>query len=267
MIRKCFTVNPNRKKEEIEDFSKVLKNGAYVGCEFFYPYDKTDEEKLLYLKAIKEYQKYNPEFVCHLPYGKYNNLATYENIEVVLSRLKDAITFASNLPVTKLTLHPGELDGTLLKDEAIKVAANHIKELCIYAKKYNMVIMLENLVGMHELMKTPEEYLELKSLINEDNVKFIFDVAHYHSSAHEVPYHKNIDYVIRTLKEDLYHLHISDNDGTKDSHSKIGEGNIDFIQYFKSLKEIGYKGLLSSEVLFNTSTELMATSDKIDTYQ
>ena len=267
MIRKCFTVNPNRKKEEIDDFSKVLKNGTYVGCEFFYPYNKTEEEKLCYLNSIKEYLKYDIEFVCHLPYGKLNNLATYDNIEEVLHRLKDAIDFASNMPVTKLTLHPGELDGTLTKEEAIKVASKHIKELCIYAKKYNMIFMLENLGGKHELMKTPEEYIELKTLIDEDNVKFIFDVAHYHSSYADKIYNKSIVNVIKTLKDDLYHLHISDNDGTRDSHSKIGEGNIDFKEYFNCLREIEYQGLLSSEVLFNTSEELMATSDKIDTYQ
>lgn len=256
MIRKCFTVNPNRKKEQILDYEKMLKEKIYVGCEFFYPYNKTKEEQQEYLQNISSYLKYNCEFVCHLPYGKDNNLATNDNLDVVMDRMCQAIDYASNLPVTKLTLHPGELDGTLSKEEAVCLASRNIKKLCKYASKYNMIIMLENLVGAHELMKTPEEYFELKLLIDEPNLKFIFDVAHYYASNQEVNYKKDIIQFVETVKDDLYHLHISDNDGTRDQHARIGLGTIDFNKYFKKLESIKYEGLYSSEILFNTADDL-----------
>lgn len=266
MIKKSFTVNPNRTKEEINDYKKLLIKGIYQGCEFFYPFDKSQKYQEEYINNLKEYLVYDVEFVCHLPYGGKNNLATYNNLNVVMKRLKDGIVFASNLPVKKLTLHPGELDGTLSKSDAIKLACQNIKELCIFASKYEMTVMLENLVGSNELMKTEEEYLEMKKLINEPNLKFIFDVAHYHSSNQPVDYKKDIKGFIRTLKDDLWHLHISDNDGTHDAHAKLGDGNIDFEEYFKTLNEIGYNGLISSEVLFYTSDDLINTARKIDFY-
>ena len=261
MIRKCFTVNPNRTKDEIQDYEKCLKSGVFHGCEFFYPYNKDEEHKKTYIDSLKKYLKYDCEFVCHLPYGKLNNLATYQNLEEVMQRFYDAIDFASNLPTIKLTLHPGELDGTLSKVDAINLSCLNIKKLCQHAAKYNMIIMLENLIGTHELMKTPEEYFEIKEKINEPNLKFIFDVAHYHTSHQE---NKNINLFVEKVKEDLMHLHISDNNGLTDMHAKIGKGNIDFYSYFKKLEEIGYNGLYSSEILFNTSDELFENANAFD---
>ena len=260
-IRKCFTVNPNRTKEEIKDFEKCLENNVFVGCEFFYPYNKDDEYKEEYIKSLKNYMKYECEFVCHLPYGKFNNLATYNNLENVLNRFYAAIDFASKLPTIKLTLHPGELDGSLSKDDAVNLACENIKKLCKHASKYNMIIMLENLIGSHELMKTPEEYFEMKEKINEPNLKFIFDVAHYHTSCQD---NKNINMFVEKVKEDLLHLHISDNNGMADMHAKIGKGNIDFFSYFKKLEEIGYTGLYSFEILFNSSNDLFDNANDFD---
>ena len=39
-MRKCFTVNPNRTKEEIAAYEVLLKNNIYQGVEIFYPYKK-----------------------------------------------------------------------------------------------------------------------------------------------------------------------------------------------------------------------------------
>ena len=48
MIRKCFTVNPNRTKEEINSYEVLLEKGIYVGVEIFYPYQKSLEHIEMY---------------------------------------------------------------------------------------------------------------------------------------------------------------------------------------------------------------------------
>ena len=95
MIRKCFTVNPNRTKEEINSYEVLLEKGIYVGVEIFYPYQKSFEHIEMYKENIKKYLKYpNVEMVCHLPYGKDNNLASLYNIDILLKRFKEAIDFS-----------------------------------------------------------------------------------------------------------------------------------------------------------------------------
>ena len=264
MIRKCYTINPNRTKEEIQSYKELLLSKEYVGVEIFYPYRKTKEEIEIYKNAVLEYQSIeNVEYVCHLPYGPDSNLATFLNIDEIMLRFKNAIDFASNFNVKKLTLHPGFNDSTLSRSDAIKTAATHIKELCRYARKYEMIVMLENLIGDTELMRTPEEYFELKNLIQEDNLKFIFDAAHYHASK----FCNNTSQIVEFLhavKDDLMHLHISDNDGTRDMHARIGLGTIDYSMYFKELQKVGYTGLYSSEVLFNSVSDLRQTAIDMD---
>lgn len=262
MIRKCFTVNPHRTIEEINSYEVLLKEGIYQGVEIFFPYQKTKEQQEIYLNGIKSYLKYNPEMVCHLPYGKASNLASYENLEEIMQRFYDAIDFASLVGCKKLTLHPGEWDKTISKEEAEQLMISNIKKLCIYAAKYDMVVMLENLIGDIEFMKTPEDYFLYKKMINEPNLKMIFDVAHYYTA--HIQEEKDIIGFITLVKDDLYHLHISDNDGTRDAHGPIGTGTIDFKTYFKALKELNYEGLYSSEVLFNTHIDLRNTAKNMD---
>jgi len=264
-IRKSFTINPNRTKEEIRSYKILLENKTYVGVEIFYPYNRDEEGKKELTNALKEYLEIpGVEFVCHLPHGKFNNLATDVNIEEVMDRFKKAIDYAFEFGVKKLTLHPGECDGTLSRSDAINKASKHIKELCQYANKYDMTIMLENLIGENELMRIPSEYFELKEKIAEKNLKFIFDLAHFHASKFDNGDSSNIKWFVNEIKNDLLHVHMSDNDGLKDLHARIGTGNIDYKTYINCLKKIDYKGLYSSEVLFNTVDDLIQTAIDLD---
>lgn len=264
MVRISFTVNPNRTIEEIRSYKSLLVDGVYQGVEIFFPYNKTKEEQQIYLKGIKEYLEYTNELVCHLPYGGVNNLATNVLLDQTMMRIKDAIDFSSELNIKLLTLHPGHLDDTLEYLDAFNLMCKNIKELCQYARKYDMIIMLENLVGSGEFMKTYQEFHHMKEVINEPNLKMIFDVAHYHSCQINEP--KDIKEFIYQVKDDLLHLHVSDNDGTRDQHAKIGTGTIPYQLFFDTLKEVGYDGLCSSEVLFNTSEDLKETAKDINKY-
>ena len=263
MIRKCFTVNPNRTKEEIASYESLLAKGIYQGVEIFYPYKKSPADREIYKEAIASYLKYQPEMVIHLPHGVDGNIATKQDLEQRMNWIKDAIKFASFFGIKKATLHPGFCDGTLERSEAIHLAAKNIKALCRYATTFGITIMLENLIGDAELMRTANEYFELKELINEPNLKFIFDVAHFHTSKF---FHQTSDILafVDRVKDDLYHVHISDNDGKRDMHAAIGVGNIDFKTYFAKLVAIGYQGLYSSEVLFNSADDLLATAIAMD---
>ena len=267
MIRKCFTVNPNRTKEEIASYRPLLEDGIYVGVEIFYPYKKKKEEIAIYKEAIESYLPLKPEMVCHLPYGEDGNLATTIDHDIIMDRQFKAIEFASLFGVKKLTLHPGSVGSDLSRRDAISYCAKNIKEICQFAKKYNMYVMLENLIGPQELMRTPEEYFEIKRLVNEENLRFIFDVAHFHASQFDDGKTERILDFIDQIKDDLMHIHVSDNDGTRDMHAPIGSGNIDYASYFAKLQKMGYVGLYSSEVLFNSADDLRLTSLKIAQYE
>lgn len=268
-MRKCFTINPNRTAEEIKSYEEnLVKTGIYQGCEIFYPYQKNSNEQRIYKNAVKELMKYdNFEIVCHLPYGAMFSLATEVEIHQKMKTLKEAIDFASYFDVRKLTLHPGELDGTMSIEEAINHSITCVKELCQYAKRYKMTIMIENLVGKNELCKTAQEVISFINKVDEPNIKAIVDCGHYNASYTENPVKKDLDSFIRTLAPYIIHLHLSNNHGLTDEHGPLDKGTIDFYQYFLTLNEIGYKGLYCSEVLYNDYQDLIKTAELMDLFK
>jgi hypothetical protein len=98
-IKKCFTVTVLRSKEDIKkSIDLLVDTKIYAGCELFYPYDVSDEVYNNYEESIKGFLKY-PDFevVLHLPYGPKNNIASHNNLEFVMNRLKKAIDFAETI--------------------------------------------------------------------------------------------------------------------------------------------------------------------------
>lgn len=267
MIRKCFTINPHRTLDEILSYEEhLVKTNIYQGCEIFYPYNTTLEQFENYKKGINNFLKYdNFEIVCHLPYGAQNNVATYVNLDETMKRLLAGIDFASLFNVTRVTYHPGNLDGTMSRDDAIKLAIKNISILAKHAKKYNIIFMIENLIGEQELCAKIEETRYFLDELKDDNVKLIFDCAHAHCA-----YKGEKEAVFNFLEEfknQIYHLHVSDNHGLRDEHAPLLSGTIDYVRYFRRLKELNYNGLYSSEVLFKDYNDLIKTSNTLDSIE
>ena len=267
-MKKCFTITVLRSTEDIKKAEELLvKTGIYQGCEIFYPYDVSEEIKETYAKNIERFMKY-PDFeiVCHLPYGVNTNPATYNNLERTMQRYYDAIDFCVKYNVKGLTLHPGHEDGVLTHEESVSLSIENTKKICDYAKKYGMYIMLENMVNPDELCLTLREMLDYHKRVDRDNLKLTFDCGHYHASAQNEELPKDLSKYVLAFKDKIAHLHLHDNCGSKDQHLKLGEGTIDFKQYFNTLKSINYDGLYGSEVLFKDYEELLYTAQKIYEY-
>lgn len=264
MIRKCFTVNAMRTSEEIASYEEhLIKTNIYKGCEIFYPYNVSEEQYNNYVEGIKSYLKYEDfDITCHLPHGKDNNIACENNIDEVMERLYKAIDFSTMFNVDRVTLHPGHSENGEEREVCKMRSISNVKKLAQYASKYNITIMIENLVGAQELCLTAQEMLDYLSHLEGLNVKVTFDCGHCHASHTE--YKTTIDDYVVSLKDYIAHIHLSDNHGDRDEHAKLGAGTIDFVSYFSKLKEIDYQGLYSSEVLFKSYTDLLETSNIID---
>ena len=178
-MRKCFTIIAQRPKEDILSFEEnLVKTKEFQGCEIFYPYNVSEEQRQMYATTLYNFTKYEDfEIVLHMPYAFDSNVAIVSDI--VMNRLHDSIEFAHNYGVKKLTLHPGFVTEGHTRDDAINISVKNVQELCDHAKKYDMTIMIENLVGKHELCLNEEEILTYLKLVAKDNCKFILDCGHY----------------------------------------------------------------------------------------
>lgn len=264
-MKKCFTINPYRTTEDFKEYEKLIEDNVYQAIEIFYPYTLNEENYRTYFNNVLAiYKKYkNVEIVMHLPHGPLNNLCDFVNYERIVKIMKDGIDFCAPFNVKKLTLHLGQVDKnksrTLYVDHIVKV----LKDLCLYAKKYNMNVMIENMPTDDELGYSPSEIKEIINRVGETNLKFILDTGHANVSDYE------IEEYIELLSDKLFHLHFSDNNGERDEHKRIGLGVIDFNKVFSSLKKIKYQELHCMEVIFKSSNDLLAYSkdfDKFDIY-
>ncbi len=262
-MRKCFTVIAQRPQEDILSFEEhLVKTKEFQGCEIFYPYNVSLEQRNMYSETIKRFTKYdNFEIVLHMPYASDSNVAL--DSDEVMQRLHDSIDFAHEYGVEKLTLHPGFVTEGRSREETLMTSVKNVQELCDHANKYNMTIMIENLVGKHELCLNETELLQYFKLVNKDNCKFILDCGHYNVANNN----KDLKDVVYQLKDYLVHLHLSNNYGLRDEHAKLDAGNIDFKAYFKYLYDINYKGLYCSEVLYKTYEDLLNTSRQIEEFR
>lgn len=253
-MKKCFTINPMRKKEEFNSYKILFEKNLYQAIEIFYPYNQSHQQIKDYTECVYEIMHLYPnvEIVLHLPHGIYNGLCLDEHLDSgSLEIMFGGAKFASQFGVKKLTLHLGHIDITKDRGEYINKIVPLLKEFCDYVNQFNQVIMIENMPTYHELGYSPNEILEIIEKVNKHNLKFIFDTGHAHVSEYE-----DSSYLL-VLKNYLMHIHYNDNDSTKDAHQRVGSGTIDFNKHFKVLDEIEYCELHCIEVIYQTVDDLI----------
>lgn len=251
-MKKCFTINEFRSSEEILTYYYLIEKNLYQAIEIFYPYKAGEEQKLSYEKSIKDLVNCfrDLEVVCHLPFGVNETIAILSKKDHTIKLLKEAIVFASEYRVKKAVLHL----GAIAENCNIRITKDVIcilKELCDYAKFYDIKIAIENMPSSNELGYSPKEIKEIIELVNKDNLGFIYDTGHGNVSEY------SIDDYLDLLKDHLWHIHINDNNKTRDEHKRIGLGNVDFNYFFKKTKESNYQGLYCSEILYSDVDDLI----------
>jgi inosose dehydratase len=95
---------------------------------------------------------------------------------------------------------------------------------------------------MHQLGETPQEVEVILENCDDDNVKFLLDIAHYHQGGGDPVK------AIRQYQDRLKALHLKDVRPKSGSDSKaytfveLGQGKVDLPGVFKALDEIKFKG-------------------------
>lgn len=262
-MKKCFTINCMRTKEDFLGYDKIINDGLFQGVELFYPYNVSEEQRELYTSEVsKLLNKHNLEVVLHLPHGGANNLINndYKINQEIVQRMKDAALYASKFNAKKLTLHLGCAFKECDRNQLLSAIVLVLQDLCDYVKEYQMNLMIENMPGFNELGYSVDEIYDLIINVDRDNLKFILDTGHAHVSDYKIE-----DYIIK-LSKYLYHIHFSDNDGSCDQHKPINQGNIDFVSVFEHLKLVGYNELHCLEIIFKTYEDLIKYNQDIEQY-
>ncbi|MBQ6980130.1 MAG: sugar phosphate isomerase/epimerase [Clostridia bacterium] len=184
-------------------------------------------------------------FQVHGPWRYPPQDFTKEDRAERIEKMKFSIYAASVLGAKNWVIHPLMPFGiddieTFHEKETREINAEFLTDLLRTAKKYSIIICLENMPFRNFSLSSPEKVLDIVNAVNDDNLRICLDTGHVNVLGLDLA-----EEVYR-IKDKLQVLHVHDNFGN-DSHFLPYIGNINWIKFGKALKDVGFNGVFSLE--------------------
>ena len=229
-------------KEDFEESIKKVADLGFDGAELAVrnPKDlKVDDviniikENNLEVPAIGTGQAYGEEGLSFSdPDGTIRKMA--------VERIKDQIIFASHFNAQVIIgLIRGIINENIDKTEAEEWTIDCLRKCTEFAKKYSIGLTLEP-VNRYEsnFINTLSEGIEFVKRVDASNLGLLADT--FHMNIEEVSIY---DSIIQA-KDYITHVHFADS-----NRWAPGCGHLDFAKIVQTLKNIGYQGYVSAEIL------------------
>lgn len=194
------------------------------------------------------------EFSMHGPFLE-TNLGSYLDDILRLSRDRTAacLKLCAQLGADPIVVHPGYSFFRKLKefDAALKgrfLAA--LKGIAKEAKDLSVRVALENVFMSYFYFQHLDEFNDIVKAA--PGIGVTLDIGHAYISKRMAkdpdPERSILDDVRRMGIEHLFHVHLHNNDGTRDDHDFV-QGSIDMARILRGLSELGYTGKVVIETL------------------
>ncbi len=108
------------------------------------------------------------------------------------------------------------------------------------AAQYRRTVLMEPRVG--EVVCSVDSMLRLIEHVDRPNFKANFDTGHFSAQRENVPL------ALEKLRGKFANIHISDNDPVNSEHIAVGDGVIDWKEFFRVLKTMNYEGYLGLDL-------------------
>lgn len=126
------------------------------------------------------------------------------------------------------------------------------RRLATQAERVGVVLIVEPLTHLETTaVETLDDSIQMLEGVGSDHLAMMLDTGHANVTARQLGedpaayFRHNVE----RLGDRLRHVHLSDNFGDLDAHLLPGEGNFDFADAYAALKDSGYGGYLSAELL------------------
>jgi sugar phosphate isomerase/epimerase len=177
---------------------------------------------------------YNLKYSVHAPICDNNIASLNERMrEASVLDLLSLVESALSLGITTITVHPGIYSFVApdMAEKSVIAAKKSLRSLDRIMAEYGIKVAVENMPNLDFMLgSTPQE---LADLVEGTELGVCFDIGHANTVG-------DIDGFIELLGDRFVNLHIHDNQGERDDHMVLGEGNIDFPATIKKLSS--YKG-------------------------
>ncbi|MCM8816220.1 MAG: sugar phosphate isomerase/epimerase [Candidatus Omnitrophica bacterium] len=181
-----------------------------------------------------------------------------ETLDWRVSRTKEVIDLAYDLGVKIVTTHIGFVPDDQNSKEW-KLLLQSLPEVGSYAADRGIVLATETGPEPAEILK------KLLSVLNNPGIRVNYDPANLVMVAGDDPVKG-----VYVLKDYIVHTHAKDGIKLPDENGKkrwkelpLGEGNVNFPEYLKAMKDIGYHGFftIEREVGENPTADIIKARD------
>ncbi len=167
-----------------------------------------------------------------------------------MEKMKRSIEFCGILGCKNWVIHPimphGIEDiGTGRERSTRDMNLEFMSGLLKTAKDNDVTICFENMPMPEFSLASPKDVLEFVRTVEDDNFKICLDTGHVSVFDGADPAQS-----VRELADEISVLHVHDNKAGKDLHLMPYLGFIDWAEFSKALKDVGFGGVLSLETCY-----------------
>jgi len=205
------------------------------------------------MQALKRLtQSRGLELTLHAPFADINIASPDPSLRrAILKRLEKSILSASQLDCRLWVFHPGLKTSVSFFYPGLdwRLNLDSISSLLRVARKYGVEIAIENVPEPYPfLMKNVRDFSHFYNELDE-GIGLALDIGHANIN-------RQIQDFIKQFSNKIVHMHVSDNDGTHDSHLGIGYGTIDWMSVAKAIKKINYDNVVMLESIEHVEESL-----------
>ena len=230
---------------------QVLRDNGYAGVEWvrFLHYVTPDELKDL-AALTKEYGMEICSLMAGMDLVTLDEAQRAERIEAVTGSIEAA--HGAGVKIVNMTTGPAEWGETFVKlgkdiqeGKAWEPVLDSMTKIVDAAEKNQVTVTVE--AAFNQVVR---DYYTLKELLEHFDSPYL---AVNMDPSHLALVGNDVGWVIRKLGKRIKHVHAKDvfgKPGTEKEHfyfPMLGEGNIDWADFFAALREVGYNGYLSVE--------------------
>ena len=205
---------------------------------------------LAFEETMREYGKIAREggveiSQVHAPFSYPQADTTPELIEKKRELTYKAMEGTALLSCRKLVMHPlfpYTSHDLNCAEETREANLLFLQRVCEKAKEYGVLVCLENMPHLRFSLATVPDVLRIVKEIDDPQLRVCLDTGH--SSCFECSPGKAVRQIGGEL---LGALHIHDNNGKADQHCLPYDGIIDWTDFARALREVGFDGALSLE--------------------
>ncbi len=178
-----------------------------------------------------------------------------EKVAKGMEGMKVALRNARDLKASNVLLVPAVVNAKVTYRQAYERSQKRIRELVPTAEEYKVTIGIENV--WNKFLLSPLEFARYVDEFGSKYVRAYFDIGNV------VLFGFPQDW-IRTLGPRICRIHLKDFKRAGYKWTSLLEGDVNWSECIKALKEIGYDGWLTTEVGGGDRAALKDLSDRVD---